>query len=93
MKIGLLGATGPTGLRVVQQALDAGHHVVALIRNPEKLAHIKHENLSKVKVNIFSSEELLREYSNWNIEVVMSCLGARPKMPWGEEKLYSDSIK
>ena len=37
MKIALLGATGPTGLCVVKQALDAGHHVVALVRNPSKL--------------------------------------------------------
>ncbi|TQK42990.1 putative NADH-flavin reductase [Streptomyces sp. SLBN-118] len=37
MKLLLLGATGPTGLQLVGQALDLGHHVTALVRSPEKL--------------------------------------------------------
>ena len=32
MKIVVFGASGKTGLLIVEQALDAGHHVVAYIR-------------------------------------------------------------
>ena len=37
MRIVVLGATGGTGREVVEQALDAGHEVVAFVRHPEAL--------------------------------------------------------
>ena len=37
MKIALFGATGRVGTEALQQALAAGHEVVALVRSPEKL--------------------------------------------------------
>ena len=37
MKILLLGATGRTGLRIIEQAGKGGHEVVAIARDPEKL--------------------------------------------------------
>jgi uncharacterized protein YbjT (DUF2867 family) len=44
MNLVILGATGATGSLVLQQALDAGHHVTALVRSPQKLT-TKHANL------------------------------------------------
>ena len=44
MKVAVIGATGDLGKFVVQQALDAGNAVVALVRSPEKMT-IKHDNL------------------------------------------------
>lgn len=41
----ILGATGASGLQLVQQALARGYQVSALVRNPKKLEHIKHQNL------------------------------------------------
>lgn len=38
MKIAIFGGTGRTGRHVVEQALAAGHDVVALTRDPQKLA-------------------------------------------------------
>ena len=37
MKLTIFGATGGTGQQLIEQALTAGHRVVALIRNPAKL--------------------------------------------------------
>lgn len=37
MKLLILGATGPTGHQLVQQALEAGHSVAALVRDPRKV--------------------------------------------------------
>src|SRR5260221_5811981 len=37
MKVLILGATGPTGHQLVRQALDAGHSVAALARDPRKV--------------------------------------------------------
>lgn len=37
MRIALLGATGRTGTEIIEQALTAGHEVVAYVRRPEAL--------------------------------------------------------
>jgi len=37
MKLLILGATGLTGRQLVRQALDAGHSVAALVRDPRKV--------------------------------------------------------
>jgi uncharacterized protein YbjT (DUF2867 family) len=37
VKILVLGGTGPTGRHVIDEALDAGHEVTALVRNAAKL--------------------------------------------------------
>ena len=37
MNLVVLGATGSTGLEIVQQALERGHSVTALVRSPERL--------------------------------------------------------
>ena len=44
MKLTIFGASGRTGTHLVEQALAAGHDVVALIRNPAKLT-VRHERL------------------------------------------------
>lgn len=41
LKLAMFGATGPTGVQAVKRALELGHHVTALVRNPEKLNDIK----------------------------------------------------
>jgi uncharacterized protein YbjT (DUF2867 family) len=37
MNLTVFGATGGVGREVVTQALDAGHHVIAQVRNPARL--------------------------------------------------------
>lgn len=44
MKITILGATGQTGQHLVNQALQQGHTVTAVVRNPGKIA-VHHDNL------------------------------------------------
>ena len=38
MKLTIFGATGATGICLVKQALDAGHEVTAVVRDPARLA-------------------------------------------------------
>ena len=45
MKIALLGATGQTGTPLIKQALEKGHSIRAIVRNPSKLDSIKHDNV------------------------------------------------
>ncbi|XP_077870171.1 flavin reductase (NADPH)-like [Saccoglossus kowalevskii] len=44
MKVAVLGATGRTGVPLVRQALEKGHHVVAIVRDRSKVT-IEHECL------------------------------------------------
>jgi uncharacterized protein YbjT (DUF2867 family) len=39
MKLLILGATGATGLQLIDQAVSSGHVVTTYVRNPGKLAH------------------------------------------------------
>jgi putative NADH-flavin reductase len=47
MKLLVLGATGGTGSRLVEQALQQGHVVTAFARDPKKI-HLTHDNLRVV---------------------------------------------
>src|SRR5689334_228722 len=48
MRLAVFGATGRTGKPLVEQALQAGHEVVALVRTPSKLA-IQHPKLTVIQ--------------------------------------------
>jgi putative NADH-flavin reductase len=69
MEITVIGATGGTGLQVVEQALAAGHRVTAVVRNPAKLPSFPRASVSAggpsspgdlvvVKADVLSSAEL-----------------------------------
>ena len=57
MRILVIGATGGTGREIVKQALDRGHNVVALARNPAKL-DVTHERLRVVKGDVMNPASL-----------------------------------
>lgn len=42
----IIGASGQIGKILTQKMLDDGHHVVALVRDKQKLSHINSENLT-----------------------------------------------
>lgn len=48
MKLVIFGSTGGTGIPLTQQALDAGHDVIAFVRTPAKMP-IAHERLTLVQ--------------------------------------------
>ncbi len=52
MKLAVAGATGRIGGGLTREALAQGHHVVALVRTPEKLK-IEHENLTVSSISPF----------------------------------------
>ncbi|XP_034727604.1 flavin reductase (NADPH)-like isoform X1 [Etheostoma cragini] len=72
MKIAVLGATGQTGQYLVNQALQQGHTVTAIVRNPGKLS-LHHDNLKMVEADIFSADSLKTHFKGQ--DVIMSCLG------------------
>jgi putative NADH-flavin reductase len=70
MKLVIFGASGRTGLPLVQQALQAGHSVRAVVRDPSKIG-FKHANLEIVKASL---EQPLEDVVRGS-DVVLSALG------------------
>ncbi|HXO44905.1 MAG TPA: NAD(P)H-binding protein, partial [Candidatus Cybelea sp.] len=58
MKIALIGASGFVGSKVLAEALERGHQVTGIVRNPEKIQ--SHKNLTTKKADVLQVEELAR---------------------------------
>src|SRR3989442_8228926 len=74
MNLLVLGATGRTGRLVVEQALAAGHTVIALVRSPEKLA-TGNSNLRVVSGSATNKSDLSRALEG--ADAVISTLGGK----------------
>jgi putative NADH-flavin reductase len=72
MKIAILGATGQTGGHALKSALDAGHHVRVLARDPAKLT-VKHDRLEVVKGDATNVDDGARVVEG--CEAVVAALG------------------
>jgi putative NADH-flavin reductase len=78
MKITVFGATGGIGGHVVRQALDAGHQVTAVVRDPARL-DLRHERLDVVTADIMDPEAIADAVKGR--DAVISALGARDLKP------------
>lgn len=74
MHLTLLGATGPTGQLVLQQALKAGHRVTALVRDPARLPQRDDPEVTVVTGDATRTEDLARAMTG--SRAVVSALGA-----------------
>lgn len=72
MKLLIFGASGGTGLELVQQALDQGHTVTAFVRNPRKLP-IQHNRLRVVQGDILDAHAVAEAVKGH--DAVISALG------------------
>jgi putative NADH-flavin reductase len=76
MKLLIVGATGGTGLCLVDQALAAGHQVTAFVREPAKL-RTTHANLSVVKGDVLDAASMAGAVKDQ--EAVLCALGTRDR--------------
>ena len=86
MKLIVFGSTGGTGRNIVDQALDEGHEVTAIARNPSAFG-IEHPNLEIVKGDVLQPEtfeEAMREK-----DAVLSAIGVNSTKP---TTVYSEGI-
>ncbi len=75
MKLLVLGATGGTGLQILDRAIAEGHEVTAMVRSPEKLARYG----SKIKVvtgDLLNASELAEAMRGQ--DAVLSGFGRTP---------------
>lgn len=77
MKLLIFGATGGTGAQLLAQALDAGHDVTVVARNPDKITISGQARPSVITADVLEPE-------TWKAAVrgqdaVLSCLGSRDR--------------
>ena len=56
MKIALIGASGYVGAKLRDEALQRGHHVVAIVRDPSKLLAI--DGLTVKVADVYDSSQV-----------------------------------
>ena len=78
MKIALFGATGQTGLLLLDKLLPAGHEVTALVRNPTKMERTN-ANLHLIKGDALNATDVAGAVVGQ--DVAISVLGARSLKP------------
>ncbi len=75
MKILILGATGPTGQLLVQQALNKFYQVTALVRNPAKF-NLSNQNLTVIKGDVLDKTSFTKALKEQDAVLVALGTGA-----------------
>jgi putative NADH-flavin reductase len=74
MRLAIFGATGGTGLALTQLALEHGHNVRVLVRNPNRMPLVN-ANMRLVLGNVLDRESVMKTVLG--SDAVLSCLGQR----------------
>lgn len=79
-KVALFGATGKIGQQFLQQALEKGYFIKALVRNPAKITQ-QSERLELIKGDVLSAVDV--EKTVVNTDLVVSLFGhVKGSPPW-----------
>lgn len=85
-KVVLIGASGFVGSAILNEALNRGHHVTAVVRNPEKIK-IQNENLVIKKADVSSLEEVYNACKDANAVISAYNPG------WDNPNIYNETIE
>ncbi len=77
MQILVVGATGATGRLLVEQLLDRGHKVRAVVRDTTNLSEdlLKNDRLAAISANLLDLSDADLAQAADGCEAVASCLG------------------
>lgn len=84
-KILLIGASGFVGSALLNEAINRGYSVTAVVRNPEKIT-LKSENLTVVKADVTSSETVAGLANGF--DTVISAYNPG----WTNPNIYADTL-
>jgi putative NADH-flavin reductase len=86
LKLIVYGASGRVGSRVIDEALNRGHRVIAVSRDPARVTR-KHENLSAVQGNVLDPESVAALVNGQDV-VVVSVRGSIDKSKDPEKTVH-----
>ncbi len=87
MKIAIFGATGGTGKELVKQALERGHEITVLVRDPQKLS-FSDQRVNVIKGDVLNKDDVLKTIQGNN--AVLVALGVKPP---SKEKVVGPGTK
>ena len=90
LKLIVYGATGRVGSRVVNEALNRGHRVIAVSRDPARVKQ-KHENLSALQGNVLDPESVAALVNGQDV-VVVSVRGSIDKSRNPEKTVHRMAV-
>jgi putative NADH-flavin reductase len=79
MRLAIFGATGRTGRHLVEQALDQGHEVTAVVRDPSRLAVPAHERLRVITADVTDPADIAPAVEG--ADAVVTTIGKRDPGP------------
>lgn len=85
MKIALIGASGFVGTAVLKEALNRGHQVTGVVRNPENIKE-QHGNLEVKKADVFDETGLASVLTGHDVVISTYNPG------WKNPNIYQDFI-
>ncbi len=85
MKVALIGASGFVGSAILNELLQRGHEVTAIVRNPEKIK--QGSTVSVIKANVLNQSEV--EDAVKGQEAVISAYNAG----WANPDLYNEFLE
>lgn len=85
MKVALIGATGFVGAAVLEELLQRGHEVVALVRDPGRLQARPH--LQTVQADVLDAAQVRKAVAG--VDAVLSAYNAG----WGNPNIYADFMQ
>ena len=88
MRLAIFGGTGGTGLELTRQALEHGHNVRVLVRNPNRMPLVN-PNMRLVLGNVLDQESVTKTLLG--TDAVLSCLGQRNL--WKNTRVVSDGTR
>lgn len=86
MKIAIIGASGFVGSALLKEALNMGHIVTAIVRDPSKIL-VKHANLVVERCNVYENDNLTKLLTGK--EAVLGAFNPG----WTDPDIYADFIK
>jgi putative NADH-flavin reductase len=76
MKLTIFAATGGIGRQILEQAIDAGHEVTAVVRNPQKLPAELSRQVRVVTADLAAPDPAMLKSAVEGADAVLSGLGA-----------------
>ncbi len=74
MKIGIIGASGKSGLALTKEALKQGYQVVAITRNPVQMPNLNNDNRLTIKKADLTNKSSIKAAVS-NIDILISAYG------------------